>query len=392
MNKEPIQVTRSSMPEFNEYAAEIKDLWDTHWLTNMGVKHETLQKRLKDYLAVEQLALFTNGHLALECAIAAFGLAGEVITTPFTFPSTTHAIVRNGLIPVFCDIDPVTHTLDPAQLESLITERTSAIIPVHVYGTICPVTEIEHIAKKYDLKVIYDAAHAFGEEIKGDGIGQFGDAVMFSFHATKVFNTIEGGAVSFKEKSLETKLNHLKNFGITGPESVEYIGGNAKMNEFQAAMGICNLPHVDAEIVKRKSISDRYREKLSCVEGLTIREPQQHVKSNYAYFPVLFEEEAGWNRDRAAYQLEKEGIYARKYFYPLVSDYDCYHYLKGSQDTPVARRIASKVLTLPLYPDLSLEEADRICDVLLKTRTLMDLKEKKVKENPKRSMISEFTV
>lgn len=360
-----IQVTRSSMPAYEIYIEEIRDLWDSHWLTNMGEKHERLTALLKEYLKTPQLSLFTNGHLALEDAIAAFDLSGEVITTPFTFSSTTHAIVRNGLVPVFCDIDPDTYTLDPHKIESLITERTSAIVPVHVYGTICDVEAIERIACKYDLKVIYDAAHAFGVEANGKGIANFGDAAMFSFHATKVFNTIEGGAVTFQDEKVGERLNHLKNFGITGTETVEYVGGNAKMNEFQAAMGICNLPLVEGEITKRKAVVECYREGLKDIPGLKLMQPQEGVKQNYAYFPVLFEG-TGWDRNVVAEELAKERIIVRKYFYPLVNDYDCYRHLSSSEETPVAKRIADQVLTLPLYADLPLEEVRRICRLIKK--------------------------
>lgn len=359
----PIQVTRSSMPDLEEYINEIKDLWDTHWLTNMGEKHKKLELELVKYLQVPNVTLYTNGHLALECAIAAFDLTGEVITTPFTFASTTHAIVRNGLTPVFCDIDPVTYTIDVNKIENLITEKTSAIIPVHVYGHVCDVEALEAIAKKYHLKVIYDAAHAFGVKVNGNGIGTFGDASMFSFHATKVFNTIEGGAVTFGNPSLKRVLNDLKNFGITGPESVEFVGGNAKMNEFQAAMGICNLRHIDHDIKKRKIIVERYNDRLSHIKGITLTQTQKGVKSNYAYFPVLFEGAVA-NRDEMAEALAKENIFVRKYFYPLTNRFKCYEDKFNCQLTPVANYIADQVLTLPLYSDLLLEDVDRICDVI----------------------------
>ena len=280
--KNQIQVTQSSMPEFEEYIEEIRELWDTHWLTNMGSKHKSLESQLLDYLKVPNITFFTNGHLALECIIAALNLRGEVITTPFTFASTTHAIVRNGLKPVFCDINPDDYTIDVEKIESLITEKTSAIIPVHVYGNVCDVEAIDRIAKKHNLKVIYDAAHTFGVTVNGQGIGTFGDASMFSFHATKVFNTIEGGAVTYDDSSIKQVLNDLKNFGITGPETVEYVGGNAKMNEFQAAMGICNLRHVNGEIIKRKKVVERYIDNLREISGIKLSQEQAGVESNYA--------------------------------------------------------------------------------------------------------------
>jgi dTDP-4-amino-4,6-dideoxygalactose transaminase len=245
-----ILVTCSSMPVFEEYIEEICDLWKSQWLTNIGAKHKKLESALIKYLDAQNIILFSNGHLALEAALMAFNLSGEVITTPFTFASTTHAIVRSGLKPVFCDINEKDYTIDGSQLEDLVTSETSARLPVHVYGNICNYNKIEQLAEKYKLKVIYDAAHAFGITLENDSIANLGDASMFSFHATKVFHTIEGGAVTFKDETLTPILNGLKNFGITGRESVEYIGGNAKMNEFQAAMGLCNLRYVKSEIEK----------------------------------------------------------------------------------------------------------------------------------------------
>ena len=364
MNKQ-ILVTRSSMPSFEEYCEEIKELWDSHFLTNMGVKHKELEKNLKEYLKCDNINLFTNGHLALECALKVFDLQGEVITTPFTFASTTHAIVRNGLKPVFCDINPIDYTIDIEKIESLITDKTCAIVPVHVYGNLCNVEKIEEIAKKHNLKVIYDAAHAFGVEKNGVGVANFGDASMFSFHATKVYNTIEGGAVTYQDKSFNKKLNDIKNFGITGPETVEYIGGNAKMNEFQAAMGLCNLRHVDKEIEKRKKVVERYRERLSNVDGIKLVPIQEGVKQNYAYFPVVFDNYK-YTRDEVFAKLGEENIIARKYFYPLINDFECYRKNYSSNDTPVAKYIADRVITLPLYADLDLEIVDKICDIILK--------------------------
>lgn len=361
-----ILVTRSSMPTLEEYVEEIRPIWDSHWLTNMGPKHTELQQKLKDYLAVEQVELLTNGHMALELTLQAMNLQGEVITTPFTFASTTHAIVRNGLEPVFCDIDPVDFTLDSTKVEKLITDRTCAIMPVHVYGNLCNVEEIQRLAQKYELKVIYDAAHAFGETLNGQGVGSFGDASCFSFHATKVFNTIEGGAVCFCDTELGTRLYELKNFGIHGPESVEAVGANAKMNEFCAAMGLCNLRHVEEEISKRKGVVERYRERLQDVDGIQLNAIQPGVESNYAYFPVVFDEKRfGASRNEVFTALEHNGIGARKYFYPLTNTFACFHKKYDVDQTPVARHIAERVLTLPLYADLDLKEVDRICDIIL---------------------------
>lgn len=364
-NENSIQVTRSSMPYFDEYIEEIKDLWESHWLTNMGAKHKQLEAELLEYLDTPNITLFTNGHLALECAIAAFNLTGEIITTPFTFASTTHAIVRNGLKPVFCDINPDDYTMDIDKLEGLITDRTSAIIPVHVYGNVCNVKEIERIAEKHNLRVIYDAAHAFGVTVNGESVANFGDASMFSFHATKVFNTIEGGAVTYKNGELLSKvLYDIKNFGITGPESVEYVGGNAKMNEFQAAMGICNLRHVNKEIEKRKALVCKYNERLNNVNGIKISKTQKDVKSNYAYYPVIFEDYK-FTRDEILDKLKEKNIFARKYFYPLTNEFECYKNKFDVGETPVAKYISERVLTLPLYADLAFEDVDRICDLIL---------------------------
>ena len=361
-----ILVTRSSMPELQEYINEIKSIWDTHWLTNMGVKHQELQKNLIDYMGVEQIELLTNGHMALELSMQAFNLEGEVITTPFTFASTTHAIVRNGLKPVFCDIDPITFTMDPSKIEKLITGKTSAIVPVHVYGNICNIEEIDRIAKKYGLKVIYDAAHTFGETYKGKGIGTFGDASCFSFHATKVFNTIEGGCVCYHDEEFGRALYKLKNFGIRNEEIVDGVGANAKMNEFCAAMGLCNLRHVDEEIAKRKTVVERYREHLENVEGIQLSPIQENVESNYAYFPVIFDEKVfGASRNEVMDKLAENGIGARKYFYPLTNSFECFHGEFDVNETPIARHLSLRVLTLPLYADLSVEDVDRICKIIL---------------------------
>lgn len=368
MNK--ILVTQSSMPSLEEYVEEIKGLWDSRWLTNMGEKHKQFQRELKSYLDVENVELLTNGHMALELTLQAMNLQGEVITSPFTFASTTHAIVRNGLKPVFCDIDPVTYTIDSKKIESLITEHTCAIMPVHVYGNICNVEEIERIARKYELKVIYDAAHSFGETYKGIGIGNFGDASCFSFHATKVFNSIEGGAVCFKDLRLGNLLYELKNFGIHGPEEVSAVGANAKMNEFCAAMGLCNLRHIDDEIKKRKKISERYRDNLKGIPGLTLNVVQEEVESNYSYFPVVIDEKIfGASRGEVFDALAYNGIGARKYFYPLTNSFSCFNKMYDVRETPVALYISKRVLTLPLYADLKIEDVDRICEIIiLKTR------------------------
>lgn len=363
-----INVTRSSMPPYEEFCEEIKDMWETHWLTNMGTKHEKLQSELERYLDTPHVVLYTNGHLALENVIASMQLpeGGEVITTPFTFVSTTHAIVRNGLVPVFCDVNPVDYTIDAEKIEELITDKTVAIVPVHVYGNICSIEKIQEIADRHGLKVIYDAAHAFGVKYKGVSSANFGDASMFSFHATKVFNTIEGGAVCFKDDALVATMNDMKNFGIRGPERCVFIGGNAKMNEFQAAMGICNLRHLDDEIEKRRQVYEHYVERLSGVQGITLCRVQPDVEPNYAYFPVVFDGYK-YNRDEVFMRLKDNEILARKYFYPLTNDFECYsdYPTAGKDKTPVAAFLADRVLTLPMYADLDLSIVDKVCDIVL---------------------------
>ena len=360
-----IMVTRSSMPPMEEYITEIQDIWQSRWLTNMGAKHQALEAALRDFFGAQNIELFTNGHLALELSLQALDLSGEVITTPFTFASTTHAIVRNGLEPVFCDIDPQDYTMDVTKLECLVTDRTSAIMPVHVYGNVCRVEEIERIARRYGLKVIYDAAHSFGVRYRGRSTALFGDVSCFSFHATKVFHTIEGGAACFHDRELGEKLSRLKNFGIRNAECVDGVGANAKMNEFCAAMGLCNLRHVNDDIARRKAVAERYRERLEGVCGIQLNPVQENVTPNYAYFPVVFHErEFGSTRNEVFDALQRADIYSRKYFYPLTNTFDCFHGKYDVEKTPVARYLAKRVLTLPLYAELEIEMVDRICDVI----------------------------
>ena len=362
---EKINVTRSSLPPYEEYCEEIKELWDSRWLTNMGAKHRELQRRLEEELGVSHVTLYVNGHLALENMIEALGLYGEIITTPYTFASTTHAIARCGCTPVFCDIEEESCTMDVTKLEALITEKTVAIMPVHVYGSLCDVEAIEAIARKHGLYVLYDAAHAFGVKKNGVDAAAFGDVSMFSFHATKVFNTIEGGALCYNDGALVQKLDDLKNFGIHSAECVPYVGGNAKMNEFCAAMGICNLRHLRQEIAKRKIAAERYDERLSGVPGIRLRRAQEGVSSNYAYYPVFFEGYK-YSRDEIFEKLAAENIIARKYFYPATNAFECYTALGyDPAATPVAKRMSQCVLTLPMYAGLSVEDVDRICDIIL---------------------------
>lgn len=364
---ERINVTRSSMPSYEEYCEEIKELWENRWLSNAGVKHKLFEQQLQDYLDVPYLSLFANGHVGLEVAIDAFDLKGEVITTPYTHCSTTHSIVRNGLTPVFCDVNDRDLTIDVDQIEKYITDKTCAIVATHVYGYACDVEKIEAIAKKHNLKVIYDAAHAFGVTINGKGIANFGDASMFSCHATKVFHTIEGGITAFKDKEILDKVNVLINFGFVSHADVAYVSTNARMNEFEAAMGICNLRHIDGEIARRKVAADRYTQRLGNVPGIRLMAPQPGITQNYSYYPVFFD---GFKltRDEVQAKLAEHNIYARKYFAPLTSELTCYQEAYGVTvaHTPVAKHASDCVLTLPLFAELPLEDVDRICDIILK--------------------------
>ena len=369
----PIYVTKPSMPRIEDYIEEIRPIFDRHILTNMGPVYKKFQAHLMEYLEVPELSLFVNGHLALEMAIQAMGLkdkgeqigGGEVITTPFTFVSTVHAISRNNLKPVFCDIRRNGYCMDPEKIEALITDKTVAIIPVHVYGNICDVHSIEKIADKHHLKVIYDGAHAFGEKLNGVGIGNFGDATMFSFHATKVFNSVEGGAVAFRDKRYGVPLHELKNFGIHGETEIPAIGGNAKLDEFRAAMGIANLRRMEECIASRKQVYEHYVRRLGGIDGITLCAPQVGVTPNYAYFPVYFDKDAfGKSRDDVYLDLRENEIYSRRYFYPAVNEMECYRRY-WDQKTPVAHDVAMNILTLPLYEGLSGEDIDRICELIL---------------------------
>lgn len=376
-----ILVTRSSMPTLEEYIDEIKELWNTHWLTNMGDKYKNFQEQLLKYLNVPFVEMLSNGHMALELSLQALKLSNvscnslekncfkkmEVITTPFTFASTTHSIVRNGLSPVFCDIKEDDFTIDENLIENLITDATVAIMPVHVYGNICNVTKIQKIADKYGLKVIYDAAHSFGEKLDGISTGSFGDVSCFSFHATKVFNTIEGGAVCYKDVSFGQELCRLKNFGIKNEEVVDGVGANAKMSEFCAAMGICNLRHIDDEIKKRKTVFDYYESRLLDVAGIRTRKIPNNVQSNYAYYPIVVDEKKfGKTRNEIHSIMQKNNIYTRKYFYPITNSFECYQGKFDVFKTPIALRISKQILCLPMYSDLSVKEIDRIVSIITK--------------------------
>lgn len=362
----PILVTRPSLPPVEEYESLVREIFSSRYLTNGGAQHQKLEAALKEKLQVPYLRLFTNGHLALECAISALNLEpGEIITTPFTFISTTHAIVRCGFTPVFCDVEKDYFTMDAAKLERLITPLTRAILPVHVYGNPCDMEAIDAIAKRHNLPVLYDAAHAFGVTVHGRAVASYGTASMFSFHATKCYNTIEGGAVACNDETYAELLNGYKNFGFHADEEIREVGGNAKMNEFQAAMGLLNLKYFDREIERRAHVAARYRKNLSGIDGLAFRPIPDGVTQNHAYLPVSFDPAVfGANRDEVSDTLKTFGVFARKYFYPLASEAACYAGKFRPEETPVALRASKSVLTLPMYADLALTDVDDICEIV----------------------------
>jgi dTDP-4-amino-4,6-dideoxygalactose transaminase len=362
--REPIYVTRPFLPPRAEFEHELDQIWERDYLTNNGPELLRFQTELQHFFDAPQVDLFVNGHQALDVAIKGLGLSGEVITTPFTFASTTHALVLNGIRPVFCDVRAQDLTMDPAGIEQLITPRTTAILPVHVYGHPCDTVAIEAIARRHGLKVLYDAAHTFGVTVNGKSLALAGDVSMLSFHATKLFHSIEGGALVYRDESLTRIFNAYKNFGIEGEEHVDYVGGNAKMNEFQAAMGLCNLPFVPQLIAERKEITSCYREYLADVPGITMFYPDREpgVGYNYAYLPILIDaEKFGKSRDAVYESLKKENIYTRRYFYPIVPDFGCYRAEHGNDVLPVARRAGKEVLCLPIYNGLARADVEQIC-------------------------------
>ncbi len=366
--KRELFVTRSSLPPFDDYIEEIRPLWDTHFITNMGEKHQKLQSELEEFLDVDNCILFANGHSALEMTLAAFGFEGEAITVPFTFASTTHAIVRAGLDPIMCDVRRADGTIDPNCIEPLITERTSVIVPVHVFGNICDVEAIEAIASKHGIKVVYDAAHAFGEFAGKRSVTSWGDASIISFHATKVFNCIEGGAVCCNgNDELVERLNLLKNFGIVDEENVEAIGANAKLSEFHAAMGLCNLRLFSDQIALRAEANARYRKRLGQVKGLRFLAPlpSADTTANYSYLAVTVDEHVEGGRDALFDALAKQGIHARKYFYPCTNAYACYRTTLDPSSTPVAKMLSEQVICLPMFAGITREEVDSVCDAVI---------------------------
>jgi dTDP-4-amino-4,6-dideoxygalactose transaminase len=358
-NNKPVYVTQPLLPDLNSLQLEIQEIFESKWVTNHGVKHNLLEKRLEETLKVPNVSVFNNGTIALLTALKALDLprGSEVITTPFTFPATPHSISWNGLKPVFCDIEPDTMTIDPQKIEELITPNTSAILPVHVYGFPCDVNKIDEIAKKHDLKVIYDGAHTFSTEINGRGIGTYGDITLFSFHATKLFNTIEGGCLSYKNNELKMKIYNLRNFGIKNEEEVVDIGINGKMNEIQASIGLLNLKLYKEEQFKRMEIKKLYMEQLGNIENIKIPKMPENTTDSFQYFPIIIEDGFPINRDQIYEELKKHQIFTRKYFYPLCSDYDVYKNLESSSisNLPVANDLKNKVLCLPYYGDLDLE-------------------------------------
>jgi dTDP-4-amino-4,6-dideoxygalactose transaminase len=364
--RDPIYVTRPLLPPLDAVHRLLGDVWDAQWLTNAGAKHQALEEALRRHLGVDQLSLFNNGTIGLMTTLRALELSGEVITTPFTFPATPHALSLTGLTPVFCDIDPVRMTLDPAAVELAITPETSAILAVHVYGIPCDVAGLQSVADRHGLRVVYDAAHAFGASVDGRGIGTFGNASMFSFHATKLFHTAEGGAVACADPALRARIDRLKNFGIVDQEHVDVVGLNGKMNELQAVMGLAVLECLAAEIASRRAVSDVYRRRLDGVPGLTLA-PCVPGAASVQYFVVRINaREFGRSRDQVHEALKAHNVFTRKYFYPLCTDYGCYHDLPSSRrPMPAARAAVSEVLCLPIYGTLPLADVETICDLLV---------------------------
>lgn len=361
-----IYVTSPLLPPLEEFVPYLEQIWQNKHLTNAGPFHAQLEKALADYLGVKHLSLFSNGTMALLTAFQTLRLKGEVITTPYSFVATSHSLLWNGLTPVFADIDPHTFNMDPASIEALITENTSAIMPVHCYGIPCDVDKIQRIADTYGLKVIYDAAHAFGVKQNGSSILNCGDLSILSFHATKVFNTIEGGAIICPDARTKQRIDYLKNFGFADETTVIAPGINAKMNEVQAAFGLLQLQHIDAALDARRIIYDRYCAHLQDIPGINFYSATAHFDWNHAYYPVLVDEAYPLSRDALYEALKEENIYSRRYFYPLISSFSMYRHLPSArpEHLPVANQLAEKILCLPIYPDLGEEEQLRIIGVI----------------------------
>jgi dTDP-4-amino-4,6-dideoxygalactose transaminase len=362
-----IYVSRPLLPDLNEMNGKLREIWDSEWLTNMGKQHKLFENKLTEYLKVPSLSLFNNGTIALIVACQSLRLSGEVITTPFTFAATPHVLSWNNISPIFCDIDLETMNIDADKIESLITPKTTGILAVHVFGTPCDVLKIQEVAERYGLRIIYDAAHAFNVEIDDIGIGCFGDISMFSFHATKLFHTAEGGALSFRDKALKNRIDLLKNFGIKNEDEVVMPGINGKMNEIQAALGLIMLDYVEEERIKRKTIMDIYVSCLKDIEGVSFLKERENVRSSYQYFPIRIDEKIfGRSRDYVYNKFKEYNIYTRKYFFPLCSDYPCYKQIPSAHPSnlPVSQRVVKDVLSLPFYGRLSIDDATRICAIL----------------------------
>ncbi|MCY1270442.1 dTDP-4-amino-4,6-dideoxy-D-glucose transaminase [compost metagenome] len=362
MNDKPVFVTQPYLPPLEEFVPYLEQIWDNKILTNGGPMHQQLEQALCEYLGVEHIALFNNGTIALLTALQALRITGEVITTPYSFVATAHSLLWNGIKPVFSDIDPRTLNLDPAKIEAAITAQTTAIMPVHCYGHPCDVESIQRIADNYNLRVIYDAAHAFGVQDTGGSILRHGDLAVLSFHATKVFNTFEGGAIVCPDAKTKQRINHLKNFGIVDEVTVVAPGINGKMSEINAAFGLLQLKHIDRAMLRRREIDHAYREQLKGVKGIRIVEEVGQAVANYSYFPILVEAGYSLSRDELYYKLKDSNIFARRYFYPLISEFPMYRGMLSAQrnNLPVANDVAEKVLCLPIYPALTEDELSRI--------------------------------
>ncbi len=362
-----ITVTSPLLPNLEEFHELLKDIWDRKWITNNGHYHQELEKALAEYLKVPYISLFTNGTLPLITALQAMRITGEVITTPYSFVATTHSLWWNGIKPVFVDIDPLTGNLDPDKIEAAITPQTTAIMPVHVYGTPCDVDRIQSIADKYGLKVIYDAAHAFGVEIDGKSVLEYGDMSTLSFHATKVYNTIEGGALICHDEKTKQRIDQLKNFGFVGETQVVAPGINSKMDEIRAAYGLLNLKQVDRAIANRKHIVNQYRSALAKVEGICYLEDIEGVRNNYAYFPIFVNSEKyGMTRDELYDKLKENDILARRYFYPLISEFSTYRGLESAKPEHLvnAHKMAEEVICLPIYDGFSGKNIEKIINII----------------------------
>lgn len=366
MTNKTIPVTQPFLPELSEFVPYLEKIWDNRWLTNNGPLHQELEAKLAEYLAVEHVSLFNNATIALITALQALRISGEVITTPYSFVATSHSIVWNGLEPVFVDIDPTTFNIDPTKIEAAITPRTTAIMPVHCYSNPCDVEAIQKIADNYGLKVIYDAAHAFGVNYKGESLLKWGDLSILSFHATKVFNTFEGGAIISPDAKTKQRIDRLKNFGIADELTVTAPGINGKMSEINAAFGLVQLKHIDQAMAQRQAVDARYRAELAGVTGITLYQHDAHANSNFSYFPILVEAEYPLSRDELYDKLKAHGVLSRRYFYPLISNMPMYRGQKSAATThlPQANALAEKVLCLPIYNELTKAEQQQVIQLI----------------------------